>query len=480
LAYPAERFLHIDPLLMVTTALSAHDVAAGFAWAVVLAVLTLVLGRFFCSWICPMGTLCHVTGAAAKKVRGGKPKPEVSTGAQKLKYYVLIFLVVTSIHSLQLVGIMDPIALTTRSFTTAVFPVIDLTIRAVIDFIASFGIPPLNDLLGALDESLQQGVLLQPAPSYGQAFFLGLLFVVIVGASVYRHRFWCRVLCPLGALLGVLSRVSILNVRRDSECTECGACGFNCPSAADPHVKGGWKKHECYLCWNCASECPTDQVAIGRRKSDAGPTEGSRFQWERRHFLTSAIGGLAFAPLLRIGFRPERPDPGLIRPPGSTPEAEFLARCVRCGACMKVCPTNALHPTLFEAGLEGLWTPTLVPRIGYCDYSCTLCGQTCPSDAIKELSLPVKQETKIGLAVIERGRCLPWAMDNPCIVCEEHCPIPTKAIYLREETVRKRDGTLVTLKRPYVDADLCTGCGICEHVCPMGEAAIRVIPPGSG
>jgi len=157
------------------------------------------------------------------------------------------------------------------------------------------------------------------------------------------------------------------------------------------------------------------------------------------------------------------------------PEDEFIGRCIRCGQCMRVCPNNALHPTLLESGLEGVWTPYLIARIGYCEPTCTLCGQVCPTGAIRELTLKQKvgdKETapdRIGTAFIDRGRCLPWAMATPCIVCEEWCPTSPKAVYLREETAIDSRGNEVIVKRPYIDASLCTGCGACEFACPVHD-----------
>jgi ferredoxin len=169
----------------------------------------------------------------------------------------------------------------------------------------------------------------------------------------------------------------------------------------------------------------------------------------------------------------------LVRPPGSLEEKEFLKRCVKCGECMKVCITNGLQPTLLEAGLEGIWSPLLVPRIGYCEYRCTLCGQVCPTGAIKRLTLPEKAKTKIGLAMIDKGRCLPWAHARPCIVCEEVCPTPKKAIWFEEVTVRNRAGKPVRVMQPHVDLELCIGCGICETKCPvLGRPAIYVTSIG--
>jgi MauM/NapG family ferredoxin protein len=201
----------------------------------------------------------------------------------------------------------------------------------------------------------------------------------------------------------------------------------------------------------------------------------------RRAVLTSMLSGITAVPLIRStplslsGFSESR----LIRPPGSLEEKEFLKRCVKCGECMKVCITNGLQPTLFEAGIEGIWSPMLIPRIGYCEYRCTLCGQVCPTGAIKRLPLEEKTKVKIGLAMIDKGRCLPYAHATPCIVCEEVCPTPKKAIWFEQATVKNRLGKEIIIKQPRVDLELCIGCGICETKCPvLGQPAVYIISVG--
>lgn len=136
---------------------------------------------------------------------------------------------------------------------------------------------------------------------------------------------------------------------------------------------------------------------------------------------------------------------------------------------MKVCPTNGLQPAFFESGLEGLWTPILYPRLGYCEYLCTLCGQVCPTGAIRRLPLEEKKKIKIGIAVISKDRCLPYALSVPCIVCEEVCPVSKKAIKLETVRIRNGKGDELVLKRPVVDTELCVGCGMCENKCPARE-----------
>jgi MauM/NapG family ferredoxin protein len=162
---------------------------------------------------------------------------------------------------------------------------------------------------------------------------------------------------------------------------------------------------------------------------------------------------------------------GFLRPPGAQDEGEFLKRCVRCGECMKVCLRSALYPASLQAGFYGFYTPTLVPRLGYCEYNCSLCGQVCPTGAIPKLPLEQKQKAVIGLAVFDKDHCLPHAKKLNCMVCEEHCPIPDKAIRFEQVEERDYNGKQITLKKPYVMDDLCIGCGICEYVCPLEEKA---------
>jgi ferredoxin len=238
------------------------------------------------------------------------------------------------------------------------------------------------------------------------------------------------------------------------------------------------------MCLNCETACPEDVIKfrfLPNRKSTVVKPDT-----QRRTLLASVGAGAMFLPATRIADSLDvNYSSKVIRPPGAVEERAFLERCIRCAECMKVCPNNALHPAFLEAGIEGIWTPILIARIGYCENSCVLCGQVCPTGAIQKITEKEKlgigvPPIKIGTAFYDKGRCLPWSMQTPCIVCEEFCPTSPKAIWVTEveEPVRERKPgpngeppamTTVKLQKPNVDPELCIGCGACEKVCPVQD-----------
>lgn len=162
----------------------------------------------------------------------------------------------------------------------------------------------------------------------------------------------------------------------------------------------------------------------------------------------------------------------MIRPPGSLPEDEFLNRCIRCLECVRICASNGgcLQPDSIHNNVLELWTPVAIMRQGYCEYNCNLCGQVCPTEAILPLPLEQKKHTPMGLAYFDKNLCIPYAQNKDCIVCEEHCPTPDKAIKFEIKEVLLADGSIKMVKYPFVIKELCIGCGICEDKCPLPGA----------
>lgn len=465
-----EIFFHFDPLLALATIIAAKAVFASFAFAAVTIILTFVLGRFVCGWVCPLGAIHQFFSFIFKKSKLLKLR-KVKNRLLSLKYYLLVFILVGAVFSLNLVGIMDPLSLLYRSFAVGVFPVFNHAFSNLLSFMYQI------EFYSAADPLAQFVTTLDINPIFTQTFFIGLLFLLAVFLNVYRERFWCRYLCPLGALLGIFSRWNMLKLKIDpKKCIECNLCTLHCETQADPFPNEEWKSSECVYCFTCSAVCPTSAIQFPIR---GYPEKIEKINLSRRKLIFTSLAGVIVAPFFRLSPESKRASEKLIRPPGALPEKQFLEKCVKCGECMKVCPTNGLQPVLKEAGPEGLWTPMLVPEIGYCEYYCSLCTQVCPTGAIKELSVPEKTQVKIGTSWIDKNRCIPWKFGDPCIVCEEHCPVSPKAIKLIETEVKTPEGEIKTPLAPVIDIELCIGCGICENKCPvMDKPAIYVTSVG--
>ncbi len=478
-----QLFFDLDPLILISTWLSTHSLVGISLLALITLGVTIFLGRVFCGWVCPFGVLHQVFTWLRAKTRRGRPRAEVHSRWQRAKYFVLLGLLLMSALGAHWIGVLDPIAMLYRSTTTTLLPAMQVLVEdgATAVYISDPHLGPLH--LTTLTEPiygfLREHLFFNRRQVFTGSTLILSLFVAALLLNFFRPRFWCRYVCPLGGLLGLVSRRTMLRLTGDSEaCNDCGLCTIRCPAAAEPERAGDgkWLPDECFGCWNCVAACNEKGLDFTFQTPWRKP-ETSSVGLSRRAALRSLGAGAAGLLLFRItpGAQARTYHPLLIRPPGSLSEREFLQRCIQCGQCMKVCPTNALHPTLTEAGLEGIWTPMLIARLGYCEYECRLCGLVCPTEAIKPLPLDEKKTVKMGLAVIDTTRCLPYAFDRECIVCEEHCPIPNKAITFELEERTTRDGLTRVLKLPRVDADLCTGCGICETKCPFEDVpAVRV------
>lgn len=497
--WPVSWFLEASPLVAVATALTTHTIYRNLFWGLVILAVTMMVGRVWCNWICPFGILHHIFGVIGNR-RNTKQMIEVNRYRKiyALKYYILAAMIAMASlwilptignaprqigeaynspalaersavprallsiprgisasaeaakgenSSLQ-IGLLDPIALTVRSMTTSVLPTVHKGTESV------------------YNEDRE----------YWFGWVVGLIFVGFLLANWWIPRFFCRAVCPLGALLGIFSRFSLWRIDRDPvRCTDCDLCLKSCEGASDPHKD--LRKSECFVCLNCIDDCPHDALAfrfLPRRASEV-----TNPQIGRRTLMLTGLFGVLFFPMARLsGSVKKNWSKKVIRPPGSVAEDEFLRRCIKCDQCIRVCPTNVLQPALFEAGVEGLWTPIMISKMGWCELNCTLCSQVCPTGAIREISIaeklgvgPFEKQgpVKTGTAFYNRGRCLPWAMDKECVVCEEVCPTSPKSIFTRNVEVTTRWGDKLMLKRPYIDAEKCIGCGICEHECPVKD-----------
>jgi polyferredoxin/formate hydrogenlyase subunit 6/NADH:ubiquinone oxidoreductase subunit I len=481
--WPVNWFLELDPLVGLSTLLTTGTLYKGLAWGVGTVVLTIFLGRFFCSWVCPFGSLHHGIGYLARRKQSILKRAEANRyhPAQAVKYWILIFLLAVAAGDLVKMVLISPRSLSIPFWIVAVGLLTILTYLAIHKKRISFGraivvalslagvwaifargyagglLPSASLQIGLLDPIplLQRSINLILLPIldqsvaaisparrwYDHGFLIGLIFVTALLLNFRVPRFYCRFVCPLGALFGVLGRFAIWRIgKTEADCIDCMICEADCEGACQPASE--IRISECVLCMNCRDQCRHGLIAYQHTVSAAGET--STPDVSRRQFVISSVAGLATLPVLRLeGHLGSNWSPGLMRPPGALPEPDFLARCIKCGQCMRICPTNVIHPAPLAQGLEELWTPILNFRIGTsgCQLNCIACGNICPTAAIRPISLEerlgVKQfkakgPIRTGTAYVDRGRCLPWAMNTPCIVCQENCPVSPKAIYTRD------------------------------------------------
>ena len=453
-------FFRANPLVLFSYLLATMSWTWLLLPALLMTLATFVLGRFFCGWICPMGTILDLV---TTKVRKSSPLVVLKGNT---KYWLLLPLLSASLFNLNVSGLLDPIAILLRGLTFLLHPLMGLTVREA--WVALYHvIGERRDSVAPAYNLVRDYLLPFRNTIYPLALFSTVVLLAVIALERYETRNWCRTLCPLGTLLGWLGHFSPFKRLPASLCGDCGACRELCPTSFD---QGHLDKAECILCMDCQRGCPHERIVFSPAMSlkGAGPLLP-----ERRVLLGGMAAGLML--VVPAKFRsPERVS-RLLRPPGVRSEEEFLKRCVRCGECMKVCLRSALYPAAYQAGIEGFYTPLMIPRLGYCEYNCTLCGQVCPTGAIPALPVESKRREVIGKAVFDKNHCLPFARKIDCIVCEEHCPIPEKAIRSRTVTVIGLDGIAKSVKEPYVVEEICNGCGICENVCPLeSKAGIEV------
>lgn len=464
---PADIFLRLDPLVGVAIPVATRAIIGTLLPALVVIAAAMLAGRLFCGWVCPMGTTLDASGNvirwATRHVfaignRAGRAS-NADPVPRNIKYILLGVVLTAAVLGVNMAFWVSPIPLVTRFYGLVLHP---LALLGADGALATA--EPVLDQMGVTGAQYWYPSL----RVYATAGFVAGLWLVLLVLEAIRPRFWCRYVCPAGALLGLASRLAFWK-RRTTSCTGCGRCAAVCTAGTLLKDATVTDSSECLTCRACEAVCVKGAVRFGYREPTSQMSLPS--SPSRRALIGSVAVGAVLAGAASAEFvGTESAGASVVRPPGSVPESDFLARCVRCGACMKACPSGGLQPLWLQAGFSGLFSPFLDPRSGPCAPECTACGNVCPSQAILSLPLQEKRWAKVGTAVVDQLRCLAWAEDKRCMVCQETCPYGAISVV-------PQAGRVAPV--PVVRADWCYGCGYCERHCPTATASIRVEPAGA-
>ncbi|MCA9121778.1 MAG: 4Fe-4S binding protein [Planctomycetales bacterium] len=451
---PAELFLVIDPLVSMSTAIASRSWVWSLTCAAIILVACFFIPRGFCGYLCPLGTLIDLFDWSFSR-RVVRFRVASDGWWVHIKYYLLAGTLVAAMCGVLVSGYVAAIPVVTRG-------------------LLFLGEP--------LQSGMARGWHLVPPMHVGHTFSLAL-FAIVLGLGFLQPRFWCKYVCPSGAIFSLGNLLRVTERKVESTCINCNKCVEICPfDAIKPDFTT--RTTDCTLCQTCGGVCPTQAIKFVERwnlvelKVENDPPTGET-PLGRRGFLALAtgsaaaiVGGTSVAVATRtFGARLDDPTSFRpVRPPGSVPEQEFLEMCIRCGECFKACPNNVLQAEGFQQGLEGLWTPMVNADWAGCESSCNACGQVCPTGAIRALPLEEKKVARMGLAVVNNSTCLPYENREACQLCVDECNMAGyEAIeFINVHTQLDSQGKPIEgtgFVAPVVLRDKCVGCGLCQTRC---------------
>ena len=451
---PAELFLIIDPLVSLSTAVASRSWIGSLVSAAIILIVSVLIPRGFCGYVCPLGTTIDFFDWA---ITGRLTRFRVADDGWwvHIKYYLLAGTMICAIFGVLASGVFSAIPIITRGMLFLFEPLQTGTIR---------------------------GWHLVPSMNAGHVVSI-VLFFSVLSLGFLKPRFWCKYVCPSGAVFSMGNLFRATERKVESTCIHCNKCVEICPfDAIKPDFTT--RTTDCTLCQSCGGVCPTHAIKFVERwnvvelkiENDPCTNETSI---GRRGFLSltsgsaaAVAGGVGLAGMVKA-FGANLDDPTAfrpVRPPGSVPEREFLEMCIRCGECFKACPNNVLQPEGFQQGLEGLWAPMVVADWAGCDSGCNACGQVCPTGAIRALPMAEKRVVRMGLAIVNETSCLPFAGREECDLCVQECNAAgyhaieyTQVGTQMNDNGEPIDGT--GYLAPVVLADECVGCGLCQTRC---------------
>jgi len=429
--------------------------AAGTTGFIAVAILTFLFGRVYCSTICPLGTLQDGIGFVARK-KGRRRRFEWSTPQRMLRYSIFTLTVLLLLAGSGFaLNLLDPFSSFGRIFSNLVRPLVLVANNAAAAGLEHFNVHTLYQVRWAVFAPLSAGVAL-------------LTLVLVAWLSVGYGRLYCNTVCPVGALLGLVSKISLFRIGIDPEaCRGCRLCGSVCKAGCIDPIEKTIDISRCVACYNCFAVCKKQALRFEYKR----PWRTCRAQPEpeRRGFMLNSmlwvagIAGLGEQTKKIIQSRPTSIPVRVtspVSPPGSVSIAHFTSTCTACHLCVSACPSRVLEPSFLEFGFLGMMQPRMNFQAAHCDYDCTTCLDICPSGALLPLAAERKKLAQLGVAKFIKENCVVHTDKTNCGACSEHCP--TKAVNM----VPYPNPANKKLVIPEVKAEYCIGCGGCEHACP--------------
>ncbi len=431
--------------------------SANFILIIAIVLITFLSGRIYCSVICPLGITQDFINWLTKKFGGknalsrfGYHRPHTI-----LRYSVLVLYVAVFVSGIGFfMALLDPYSAFGRIVT-------DIFQPAVIGF---------NNLLAKIspDAFGREPFVFVNSLTLAVAI---VTFIAVAWMSVSKGRLYCNSICPVGSFLGLVSKFSVFKpVIDESKCVNCGVCAKKCKASCINPTEHKIDYSRCVDCFDCLENCSVGAIRYTAKKTEMraeSETSQTRQNTRRREFLSSiALLGLAGTKAVAENVA-EKVEPDLslykrktaVSPFGSESHEHLNRTCTACHLCISKCPNKVLRPAMNEYGIDGMMQPVMDYSRGYCDYDCTLCGEVCPNDAIKSLTVDEKQSTQVGVAVFYKDICVVNKDGVSCGNCEAHCPTGAIKLVTDYNDPQRR-------VYPKVEAALCIGCGACEYHCP--------------
>lgn len=424
-------------------------IATGFVFVLVLVIL---FGRVYCSTVCPIGTIQDIGSNISMKLNRGK-KYHHSGEFKWLRYTILLTTVILLFSgNLLLINFLDPYSNAGRIFAQLVNPI----------FIAGNNF--ISSILTSFDFYYLYPVA-HKSNSYLLILFPLIFLLIILFLSFRRGRLYCNTICPVGTILGIISKFSFFKLTIDkNECEGCGVCEKVCKSECIDFKTKEIDFSRCVACYNCIDVCPSEIISYQSRiridESSIDEKDPSKREFLSKIFLYFL--GMTGISLSQIKIIPEKESTIPIHrklnlsPPGSSSLEHYNSSCTACHLCITACPTKVLQPSFLEFGILGILQPYMDFNTSFCNYECVACLVICPTGAIKSVTPEKKKVIQIGKAIFVKENCIVETEKKVCGACSEHCP--TKAV---DMVLYKEE-----LKIPEVTEKYCIGCGACEYACP--------------